>query len=223
MEANVSPEAHAPDPDLLWRHITERGRQLGMSEEAVARKARMSPHYLRQLAAAGTDFDPDGLYRVAAALRTTTQDLLEGRTDAPPGQVDRAERPVLVHLTATECWDRLGPHGVGRVVLPAEPAPVAFPVNYAVDAGTVVYRTSPHGDAAPADGTMVSFQVDQVDDSSSRGWSVLVTGRAERIDDTAEAHRLAEEQPIRPWAGGDRPQWMRIRPDSVTGRRIGAM
>lgn len=223
MEGNVGPEAHAPDPDVLWRHITERRLQLGMSEEAVAKKAHMSPHYLRQLAATGTDFDPDGLYRVAAALRMTTQDLLEGRIDVPPGQADRAERPVLVQLTATECWDRLGPYGVGRVVLPAEPAPVAFPVNYAVDAGTVVYRTSPHGEAAPEDGTMVSFQVDQVDDSSSHGWSVLITGATERIEDPAEARRLTEEQLIKPWAGGDRPLWMRVRPANVTGRRIGAL
>ncbi|BBA95611.1 putative DNA-binding protein [Actinacidiphila reveromycinica] len=223
MEGNVGPEAHASDPDLLWRHITERRRQLGMTEKELAKQARMSPRYLRQLAAVGTDFDPGGLYRVAAALGVTSQQLLAGRADAPPGQADRAPRPVLVRLTSKECWDRLGPRGVGRVVLPADPAPVAFPVNYAVDAGTVVYRTSPHGDAAPRDGTAVSFEVDQVDDSTALGWSVLLTGHAERVEDSPEARRLDETRPADPWAGGDRPLWVRVIPAAVSGRRIGQM
>lgn len=68
MQGNVGPVAHVPEPDLLRRRITKRGRQRGMSEEAGTRKAHMSPHYLRQLAATGTGFAPGGRYR-AAALR----------------------------------------------------------------------------------------------------------------------------------------------------------
>ncbi|SEG81252.1 Nitroimidazol reductase NimA, pyridoxamine 5'-phosphate oxidase superfamily [Actinacidiphila yanglinensis] len=223
MEGNVGPETHASDPGLLWRRITDRIRQLGLTEEAVAQQAGMSTRYLRQLAAVGTDFDPQALYRVAAALGTTTQELLEGRADPPPGQAGGAPRPVLTRLTEAECWDRLGPQGVGRVILPAEPAPVAFPVNYAVDAKTVVYRTALQGAAAPEGGTVVSFEVDRIDDRTHGGWSVLVAGAAERIEDAEEVRRLARECIVEPWAGGDRPAWIRVRPDSVSGRRIGAL
>ncbi|WP_435178464.1 pyridoxamine 5'-phosphate oxidase family protein [Actinacidiphila sp. bgisy145] len=222
MAAHSASGAHGPAPDRLRRRIAERQRQLGVSDAVLAKRARMSPHYLRQLAAVGLDFDPDGLRRVAAALGMTFQDLIDDRTDIPPGQPGPGERPVLIRLTGTECWDRVGPHGVGRVVLPAEPAPVAYPVNYAVDAETVVYRTAREGEAAPGEGTVVSFEVDRIDEETSQGWSVLLTGQAERVG-AAESRHLAEEELIRPWAGGDRPQWVRIHPDRVTGRRIGAL
>jgi nitroimidazol reductase NimA-like FMN-containing flavoprotein (pyridoxamine 5'-phosphate oxidase superfamily) len=220
--AHSASGAHGPAPDRLRRRIAERQRQLGVSDEVLAKRARMSPHYLHQLAAVGLDFDPDGLRRVAAALGMTFQDLIDDRTDVPPRQPRPGERPMLVRLTGTECWDRVGPHGVGRVVLPADPAPVAYPVGYAVDAETVVYRTAREGAAAPEDGTVVSFEVDRIDDETRQGWSVLLTGRAERVG-TAESRHLAEEELIRPWTGGDRPQWVRIHPDRVTGRRIGAL
>nr|WP_237555197.1 pyridoxamine 5'-phosphate oxidase family protein [Streptomyces sp. SID4948] len=124
-------------------------------------------------------------------------------------------------MTATECWDKLGAQGVGRVAVAVEPAPAVLPVNYAVDDGAILYRTAPHGVAGPESGTEVSFQVDRIDDRMSSGWTVLITGEVERIDDPETVERLTARHTTRPWAGGDRPLWIRIRPDSVTGRHIG--
>jgi nitroimidazol reductase NimA-like FMN-containing flavoprotein (pyridoxamine 5'-phosphate oxidase superfamily) len=179
----------------------------------------MSPRYLQHLLDAGPEFDPGGLVRVAAALDLTYQELLEGRRDPPPGQPDAAARPVLAHLSTEECWDKLGTHGVGRIAVPVQPGPAVLPVNYLVDSGTIVYRTGAGDAAEPAPGEGVSFQVDQIDDRLSRGWSVLLTGTAERVDDPAQSDVLAARAP-EPWAGGNRPVWIRIRPKSVTGRRI---
>ncbi|WP_329139208.1 pyridoxamine 5'-phosphate oxidase family protein [Streptomyces sp. NBC_01476] len=217
---------HAPqrsDPATVIRRVRERRKQLGMSENALATEAGMAPPYLRRLLESDTDFDPGGLVRVAAALGLTYEELLRGRSDPPPGQTGAAPRPVLIRLAESECWDRLGAHGVGRVAIPVRPGPAVLPVNYAVDAGTIVYRTAAQGAAAPDTGTAVSFQVDRIDDRLSQGWSVLVTGTAERISDPDTAGRLAAEHDVEPWAGGDRPLWMRIRPDGITGRRIGTM
>lgn len=209
----------AAHPRPLARRIAERRLQLGLSENALATRAGMSPRCPRQLIEVGPDFDPGGLVRIAASLGLTYQELSEGRADPPPGQTGPGPPPVLARLTTAECWDRLGPHGLGRIALAAGPGPAVFPVNYAVDAGTVVYHTATEGACAPEAGAAVAFEVDLVDDQNSAGWSVLISGTAERVEGPAAIRHLAERHAAEPWAGGDRPLWIRIRPDTVTGRR----
>lgn len=223
MNANTDPEARQPEPGVIARRISNRRVQLGLSESALATQAGMAPRYLQNLLAAGPDFDPGGFLRVAAVLRMTYQELLEGRIDPPPGQSAPARHPVLVRLTTAECWDRLGTHGVGRIALPVRPGPEVFPVNYAVEARSILFRTAVQGPAAPETGTEVSFQADRIDDRLSQGWSVLITGASERIDDAATVRRLSEQHAAEPWAGGNRPLWIRIEPVTITGRRIGSM
>jgi hypothetical protein len=65
----------------------------------------------------------------------------------------------------------------------------------------------------------VAFEADELDDLMQSGWSVLVTGRAEHVEDpedVAEIFRRMGE----PWAPGSRPMVVRIRPAEVTGRRF---
>ncbi|MEE1825329.1 pyridoxamine 5'-phosphate oxidase family protein [Streptomyces sp. BE20] len=219
---------HTPDlgavqraePADVARRIRDRRSRLGLTEQELAYQAAMAPQYLRHLLKVGPAFDPAAFVRIAVALGTTWPVLLEGRADAPPGQTDAGARPVLFHLTEPECWELMGSRGIGRIALNAEPGPAVYPVNYAVDSRTVVYRTAPRA-AAPADESPVSFQVDHIDDRGSRGWSVLVVGRARHVEDLDEQQRLARLPGTTPWAGGDRPLWIRIRPDEITGRRIG--
>ncbi|WP_327673357.1 pyridoxamine 5'-phosphate oxidase family protein [Kitasatospora sp. NBC_00458] len=213
--------ARRADPADVARRIAERCSQLGMTEQVLANRAAMSPRYLQHLLAAGPGFDPGGFVRIAAALQVTCQDLSEGRGDAPPGQPGAAPRPLLLHLTTAECWEMIGSHGVGRIALPVEPGPAVFPINYTVEAGTVAFRTAVRSSAAPDDGSPVSFQVDRIDDRLSRGWSVLILGEARHVTDTDEVRRLSELPGTTPWAGGNRPLWVRIRPDEITGRRVG--
>ncbi|MEV0533553.1 pyridoxamine 5'-phosphate oxidase family protein [Kitasatospora sp. NPDC050463] len=213
--------ARPADPADVARRITERRSQLGLTEQMLAYQAAMAPRYLQHLLAAGPAFDPAGFLRIAAALRLTYRDLLEGRADAPPGQAQAAPRPLLFHLTPAECWERIGTRGVGRIALPVEPGPAVFPVNYTVDGASVVFRTATRSSAAPDDGAPVSFQVDRIDDHLGEGWSVLILGEAQHVTDADEARRLSKLPGITPWAGGDRPLWVRIRADEITGRRIG--
>ncbi|SEG80499.1 Pyridoxamine 5'-phosphate oxidase [Actinacidiphila yanglinensis] len=228
MYSNAEPITRPPDPRVLARRVAERRLQLGLSEGALATQAGMAPRYLQHLLGAGVDFDPGGFVRIAAALHLSYEDLIEGRITLPPGQGDPVEHPALHHLTVPECWDRLGSRGVGRVALPVEPSPAVIPVNYAVDVEpsdtqSIVYRTARDSEAAPEAGAAVSFEVDRVDDHVSQGWSVLVTGVAEHIDDPAVAHRLTEHHDTGPWTGDDVPLWVRICPDHVSGRRIGLL
>ncbi|MET8628758.1 pyridoxamine 5'-phosphate oxidase family protein [Kitasatospora sp. NPDC004669] len=211
-----------PDPVAIARRIVQRRDQLGLSEWMLAYRANMAPAYLRQLLQAGPELDPEAFVRIASALGTTWPELLSGhRPDAPPGQSDAAPHPLLLHLSEPQCWDLIGTHGVGRIGLPVGPAPLVLPVNYTVDARTIVYRTAPRGAAAPAEGSPASFQVDHIDDRRSQGWSVLILGEAHHIDDPDEQRRLSALPGTTPWAGGARPLWVRIRPGEVSGRRIG--
>jgi nitroimidazol reductase NimA-like FMN-containing flavoprotein (pyridoxamine 5'-phosphate oxidase superfamily) len=179
----------------------------------------MSLRYLQHLEELGEDFDPGAVLRLAAVLRMTYDELLEGRTDLPPGQPAPGPHPTLLKLTAEECWDRLSDHGIGRVALSSPAGPAILPVNYLVDAHSVVYRTSRTGAAAVAEGSEVAFEVDHMDESDSQGWSVLVVGTARRIDDDT-ARRLATQPGAAPWAAGIRELWVRVLPTRVTGRSI---
>lgn len=222
MNSHAEPAQH-PETDVLARRVGQRRVQLGMSENALAVQSGMAPRYLQHLLSQGPGFDPGGFMRIASVLGLSYQEMLEGRADPPPGQGAAADRPVLMHLTVNECWEKLGTHGVGHIALPGDPAPVVLPVNYVVDRHVVLYRTAAHGAAAPAGGTDVSFQADRIDDRHSEGWSVLLSGVAERVEDPEAARRLTEKHPEEPWAGGDRPLWIRVEAAEITGRRIAGM
>ena len=51
------------------------------------------------------------------------------------------------------------------------------------------------------------------------GWSVIITGWAEEVRQPEEVARL-EKLPLGPWCPGPKPIWLRIRPSTITGRRI---
>ncbi|GHF36483.1 hypothetical protein GCM10018783_01000 [Streptomyces griseosporeus] len=85
---------------------------------------------------------------------------------------------------------------------------------------TRVFRTEPHATPARAAGRRIAFEVDRIDEAFSRGWSVLVRGTARAVADPDEVRRLAERAHGEPWAGGQRPLWLRIDPIHISGRRI---
>ncbi|MEV7774337.1 pyridoxamine 5'-phosphate oxidase family protein [Kitasatospora sp. NPDC086791] len=209
-----------PDPVAVARRIAERSGRLGISEVELARRAAMAPRYLRHLLEAGPGFDPGGFVRIAAALDSSRDELVSGRADAPPGHGGPGPHPRLQNLTEAQCWELVGTHGIGRIGLPVEPGPVVLPVNYVVDRASFAFRTAEHSTAAPADGAAVSFQVDHIDEYLGRGWSVLALGPAHQVTDPVELERLAGLPGASPWAGGDRPRWVRIRPEEISGRRL---
>ncbi|MFJ4847328.1 helix-turn-helix domain-containing protein [Streptomyces sp. NPDC088733] len=214
--------AGTPEPQsgVVARRVRQRCAMLGTNLEEVARRAGMSPHYLEQLLDTSRDFDPAGVFRVAAALSTTPRELLEGPADPPAGQGAAAPRPVLRKLGPEECRDLVGTHGVGRVAMATPEGPVVLPVNYTVLGGAIVYRTDPDAVTAAAEGSEVAVEVDHVDDALSSGWSVLTVGTAEHVSDPDTVRQLSEQAATEPWAGGRRDLWIRVAPERVTGRGI---
>jgi nitroimidazol reductase NimA-like FMN-containing flavoprotein (pyridoxamine 5'-phosphate oxidase superfamily) len=65
----------------------------------------------------------------------------------------------------------------------------------------------------------VAFEADGVSDDASRGWSVLVVGHAEEVDDPESIARLMP-CPAPLWRPGAHLCWMRVVPSKITGRRI---
>jgi hypothetical protein len=64
----------------------------------------------------------------------------------------------------------------------------------------------------------VVFEADAVAADRKTGWSILVNGEIERLDDVAKLR----ERPSKPepWAPGNRDVWLRVLPTTVTGRAI---
>ena len=123
-------------------------------------------------------------------------------------------------LTDDECRRLLGERHLGRLALVDADGPVILPVNYTLDEGSVVFRTDPGSklDAAAA-GATVAFEVDAADERDRTGWSVVVRGQASEVSEPADLERL-RTLPLYPWAPGAKARYVRIRPASVTGRRI---
>ncbi len=130
------------------------------------------------------------------------------------------DRTGLERLTRDECLDHLRDHQVGRLAVVSANRPLIFPVNYAMDAEAVVFRTAPGTkfDASVRE-MAVAFEIDDLDVDRHEGWSVLVTGRAEEVVSEAHRNRLAN-LPLRPWAAGAKDHWLTIVPTAITGRRI---
>ena len=141
-----------------------------------------------------------------------------------PGQAptvsECARGPNLVALSPEECLDLLEPGGVGRVGLMSAEGIVILPVNYAVAAKTVVFRTAPDTLLATFANALVSFEADRLDEARREGWSVLLQGHAHKVDGEREVRGLEQGTRLEPWAAGARDVWVRITPARISGRRI---
>lgn len=127
--------------------------------------------------------------------------------------------PHTTELSVSECWALLRSVPVGRLAVVIDGEPDVFPVNHVVDHGTIVIRTGPGSKHAAANRHTVAFEVDGYDAERAQAWSVVVKGVAESVDrlyDLIDALQL----PVFPWQSGPKPFFLRIEPDTITGRRI---
>jgi uncharacterized protein len=131
--------------------------------------------------------------------------------------------PVMAirKLDRDQCLRLLADDEIGRLAVIAGNTPAIFPVNYALDGETIVFRTDTGTKLAHGPRARVSFEVDGFDHTRRTGWSVVATGRLEEVThyDAATFDRV-RRLAIVPWAGGEKAHWMRLVPDRVTGRRI---
>ena len=95
-------------------------------------------------------------------------------------------------LPPPECWQLLSHRPVGRIGVLVDSAPEIYPVNFAVDEETIVFRTDPGSKLRGLDRSpSVCFEVDSIDVDDHTGWSVLVKGRAVEVTSADDKRRAA--------------------------------
>lgn len=123
-------------------------------------------------------------------------------------------------LSAEECASLLASEFLGRVAVWSGEHPAVLPVLYGLLDGDVVFRTGPGEKLiAAALGQQVVFEIDAVEPVTHTGWSVNVVARAERIVNDHERER-AEQLRLEKWAGDYRDEFVRLRTQQLSGRRI---
>ncbi|CAI7974399.1 conserved hypothetical protein [Frankia sp. Hr75.2] len=127
-------------------------------------------------------------------------------------------------LSVAECATLLAAGQVGRVAFLADGEPEIFPVTYLVDGSAVVFRSAVGSKLSAAlEQAAVGFEIDGFDAVHRHGWSVVIKGTCEEVQDDASLSRL-EATGFRAWTETTEMtgqfRWIRIRPYSITGRQI---
>ena len=142
------------------------------------------------------------------------------RRDLAPVSPEDAGPGDLQRLNREECVDLLASRSFGRFAyVESIRALDVVPVNYVCRPdGSIVFRSGPGPKLSAADRRdVVAFQVDDIDEDTHTGWSVLVVGRARRLTH-GEVDGLNDLP--QPWANGPRYQFVLVQPARIEGRRL---
>lgn len=127
-------------------------------------------------------------------------------------------QPVSI-LPESECWRLLDSVALGRLVTCAGGQPEIFPVNFAVQDRTVLFRTAEGTKlTSAAISNQVLFEADA--HTATEGWSVVVKGVARTVHGDDELEKASRAQ-LFSWTATTKQHFVRVRPDQVTGRRFG--
>ena len=128
--------------------------------------------------------------------------------------------PGSTTLESAACWTLLRSTDLGRLAVAGPDGPDIFPVNFAVDHASVVFRTAPGSKLTALTATpAVAFEVDGYDEAVGEAWSVVVKGRAQLVRGFLQLLDTAD-LPVYPWEASPKAQFVRIVADEVTGRRF---
>ena len=133
---------------------------------------------------------------------------------------DMSDEPGVSAVPEHTCWMLLRSVEVARLAVSVDARPDIFPINFAVDHGTLVFRTGEGSKfAAMMANPVVAFEVDGYDASAQEAWSVVIHGRVEEIK---QLHERIESMdlPLFPWHADPKSRFVRIVPDDISGRRF---
>lgn len=127
-------------------------------------------------------------------------------------------RGPVTPMDEDRCWARLSAMNLGRLAISVDGQPDIFPVNFVVQRRTVLIRTAEGTKlAGAAINERVAFEAD--DHDASRGWSVVLKGRAQLLASTDEL-LVAERAQVMPWITTPKRRYIRIVPDHISGRQF---
>lgn len=124
-----------------------------------------------------------------------------------------------IDLSPFECWKLVERQGtVARVVWSGLEGPAIVPLNYVVADGALWFQTSPRSRlATECANRSVLVEVDHGDPETRQGWSVIVSGTLRLVEPDDVPEVLGD---LDIWPPGPHPAYVRVEPDSMTGRRI---
>jgi nitroimidazol reductase NimA-like FMN-containing flavoprotein (pyridoxamine 5'-phosphate oxidase superfamily) len=123
-------------------------------------------------------------------------------------------------LSLDECWDLLGTEVVGRIALIVDGHPEIFPVNFALERRSIVFRTAGGSKLwAAVTAKPIAFEIDGYDAREQEAWSVVARGEAQVIENQQEKDAV-DEQLLEPWHPGEKEYYVRLAPKAMTGRRF---
>jgi Pyridoxamine 5'-phosphate oxidase len=123
-------------------------------------------------------------------------------------------------LDREESVDLLQQVPVGRLIFTEQALPAVRPVEFRWWRGDVVIRITDSAILSAASrNRIVAFETDEFAADLHRGWSVTVVGHAQVITEVPDLVELSGLF-SRPWVGGRRDFFVRIRTEKVTGHRL---
>jgi uncharacterized protein len=127
----------------------------------------------------------------------------------------------LVAIAPDECVALLEGASWVRLAFTLDGVLNVLPINVLLHDGAIFFRTAAGSKlAAAAASGKVAVQADSGDTATRTGWSVLAQGRATIVTDPAVEEALFA-RPFEPWAiPDDKPFWVRVEVDHISGRRI---
>lgn len=131
--------------------------------------------------------------------------------------MSKTNEPVTL-LAESESWQLLASVPLGRLVTSVDGQPEIFPVNFAVQHRTVLFRTAEGTKlVSAAMNNNVLFEAD--DHNVAEGWSVIIKGVARTLR-TDEEISEAEQAQLMPWTATVKRHYVRVVPTKITGRRF---
>jgi len=129
---------------------------------------------------------------------------------------------ALRQLSSDDCLRLLATVPLGRIIYTRQALPAVELVNFAIESGDIIIKTDRSGKLAAATrGAIVAFEADVVDLERRSGWSVTAIGPSRPVADPADIVRL-RRMGLDSWAPGVREHFIRITPQLLNGRWLGA-
>jgi nitroimidazol reductase NimA-like FMN-containing flavoprotein (pyridoxamine 5'-phosphate oxidase superfamily) len=131
------------------------------------------------------------------------------------------ETRTFERLDAEQCWLLVCSQDVGRIGFVGDTRIQIVPTRYDAQRGTAYFRAGTFGELARrVHGREVSLQVDDIDRRTFSGWSVVMSGKAHRVEDAATvAARWSVGRPP-PWVPTRESQWIALQVDDIQGQRV---
>ena len=128
------------------------------------------------------------------------------------------EQDAVRVLNDNEAWDLMASAALGRLVTNVGGQLEIFPVNFATQDNTVLFRTA---EGTKLFGTVMNEQVlfEADGHSVTEGWSVIIRGIARVLSTTGEIHE-ADRAALMPWVPTEKLRYVRITPNEVSGRHF---